>query len=437
MHPSGTVFALQKEHSVYAARPGEGFKMSKLIDRAKAILLTPKTEWPVIAAEPETTSGLYKNYIVILAAIGPIAAFLSTMLFMSALGFAFSAGFVALLGTYLLTLLAVYVFALIINVLAPTFGAQKDQLQALKTAAYAMTPSFIAGFGQLMPFLGTLIMFAGFVYGIYLLYLGLPHTMKAPTEKAGGYTAVIVIVELVLTWICALLIFGIMGRGMWGGFGGSAVTIGDHDIDKDGNVAALEEWARQMEAAGKQVEASAQQNQGAPSPAAIGALVGAAVGGKTGVTALPVDQLKAYLPETLGGLPRTGLSAERNAAMGFEVAEANADYGDGAGRNLRLEINDTGGAQGLLGLAAWASVESEKQWDGGFERNYRADGRMVHERWDSNANQGEYSVIVGNRFAVEISGQAANMNELKAALASGVNIAGLEATAAAQAKPPG
>jgi hypothetical protein len=411
--------------------------MNKLLDRVKAILLTPKAEWPVVAAEPETTAGLYRNYIVILAAIGPIAAFLGTMLFMTALGFAFSAGFVALLVTYLLTLGAVYVFALIINVLAPAFGGQKDQVQALKTAAYAMTPGFVAGVGQLMPFLGTLVMLAGFVYSIYLLYLGLPHTMKAPAEKAGGYTAVVVIVELVLTWICVLLIFGIMGRGMWGGFDGTTVTIGDRDVVKGGNVAALEEWAKQMEAAGKQVEASAQQNQGAPSAAAIGALVGAAVGGKTGVAALPVDQLKAYLPETLGGLPRTGLSAERNAAMGFEVAEASADYGNGAGRNLRLEINDTGGAQGVLALAAWANVESEREWDGGYERNYRADGRMVHERWDSSGNRGELTVIAGNRFAVEISGQAASMDELKAALASGVDIAGLEATAAAQAGPAG
>ncbi|MGH8205044.1 MAG: Yip1 family protein, partial [Steroidobacteraceae bacterium] len=51
--------------------------MSKLIDRAKAILLTPRTEWPVIAAEPATTAGLYKNYIAILAALGPFAMFLS------------------------------------------------------------------------------------------------------------------------------------------------------------------------------------------------------------------------------------------------------------------------------------------------------------------------------------------------------------------------
>jgi hypothetical protein len=192
-----------------------------------------------------------------------------------------------------------------------------------------------------------------------------------------------------------------------------------------------------MEEAGKQVEASAQQNQGAPSAAAVGALIGAAVGGSQGVTALPADQLKTFLPETLGGLPRTALAAERNAAMGFEVAEASADYSDGAGRSLRLEINDTGGAKGVLALAAWANVESEKQWDGGYERTYRADGRMIHERWDGNANRGEYDVIVGNRFAVEVSGQAGSMDELKSALAGGVDLSGLEAAAAAQPKPNG
>jgi hypothetical protein len=39
-------------------RAGEGHSMSNLITRAQNILLTPKTEWPVIAAEPETTAGL-------------------------------------------------------------------------------------------------------------------------------------------------------------------------------------------------------------------------------------------------------------------------------------------------------------------------------------------------------------------------------------------
>ena len=45
---------------------------NKLIARVKGILLTPKTEWPVIAGESTTVADLYKGYIVWLAAIPPI-----------------------------------------------------------------------------------------------------------------------------------------------------------------------------------------------------------------------------------------------------------------------------------------------------------------------------------------------------------------------------
>jgi len=42
-----------------------------LVQRVKQILLSPRTEWQVIEAEPTTTAELYKTYIIPLAAIGP------------------------------------------------------------------------------------------------------------------------------------------------------------------------------------------------------------------------------------------------------------------------------------------------------------------------------------------------------------------------------
>jgi hypothetical protein len=45
-------------------------------------------------------------------------------------------------------------------------------------------------------------------------------------------------------------------------------------------------------------------------------------------------------------------------------------------------------------------------------------------------------MIVGDRFAVELSGGAASIGELKAAMTSGVNLAALE-TIAREAKPAG
>ena len=106
----------------------------------------------------------------------------------------------------------------------------------------------------------------------------------------------------------------------------------------------------------------------------------------------------------------------------------------GAGQSLSLEINDTGGASGLVAIAKWAGIEQERGWEGAYERDYRADGRIFHERWE-HGGRGEYAVIVGDRFAVELSGEAGSMDELKSALAAGVDLAGLEAAAAAQAKP--
>jgi hypothetical protein len=422
---------------------GEGVTMSNLVGRAQRILLSPKTEWPVIAAEPDTTSGLYTKYIMILAALGPIAMFLKSTLigtqvpFLGTFRVDMGTGLIQLVLTYILGLVSVYIFALIVNALAPTFGGQKDSMQSLKTVAYALTASWVAGVGQLLPWIGLLIVLAGGIYSIYLLYLGLPVTMKSPPDKAAGYTAVSIIVAIILMWICWRVIGGIVGSSMMSGYGvGSPAVTQSGGFDKNSTGAALEQWGKQMEKAGKAVEDSAQAQGGVPSGAAIGQLVGAVVGGAKGGEALPTDQMKAFLPQTLAGLPRTNIAAERNNAMGIQVSEASADYSDGAGRNLALEITDTGGAQGFVALAAWANVEQEREWDGGYERDYRADGRMVHERWDKANSSGEYGVIVGQRFSVKVSGNAASMDELKAALATGVNVAGLEAAAASQPKSP-
>lgn len=414
--------------------------MSNLIQRVQNIILTPKTEWPVIAAEPETTSSLYTKYIVIVSALGPIAYFLKSTLigttvpFVGTFRVGMGTGLSMAVLQYVLGLLGIFVFALVINALAPTFGGQKDSVQSLKAAAYGATAAWVGGLAQVVPWIGWIVGLAMGIYSIYVLYLGLPHTMKSPVDKSAGYTAVSIIVAILLYWVIMAIVANVAARGMFGPTGLPSVATASGSFEPSGGTAALEEWAKNMEKAGKAVEDSAKENNGPPSGAAIGALVGAAVAGGKGVDALSADEIKGYLPETLGGLPRTATSASRNAAMGFQVAEASADYSDGAGKNLRLQINDTGGAKGILALASWASVEEQKEWQGGYEKTYHADGRIIHERWDSGSGNGEYSVIVGDRFSVEISGNAPSVDALKSALASGVNLGGLE-TVAREAKP--
>lgn len=405
--------------------------IDKLIARVKAILTTPKTEWPVIAAEPATVPDLYKNYIAIVAAIPVIATFIKgSLIGYGAFGINYrtpiGAGIAAAVVGYALSLALAYVMALIIDALAPTFGGQKNPVQALKTVAYAWTASWIASIGQIVPWLGFLIAIAGLVYSIYLLYLGLPVTMKAPQEKAGGYTAVSIIIAIVLGWIVAIVVGGIVGTAGLGAaaLGGAHGSAGEITIDKDSALAKVDAWSKKMEAAGKQMEAAQKSGDAEAQTKALGAMVGAATGGQ--VESLAPDVLKPFVPDTLAGLKRTQVSAERNGALGMQVSTAQASYANDAGSRLELEITDLGSAKGLMGLAGLANVEADKETDRGYDKTYKRDGRLIHEQWDSQDKHGEYSIVLGDRFSVKVSGHAESIDQIKSAVA-GLNLAGLEA----------
>ena len=182
-----------------------------LMARAKNILLQPKTEWPVIAGEQATTGSLYTGYIIPLAAIGPIASIIGWSVFGFSVPFVGSIRYPIGISVrngvviYALSLVGVFVLALIIDALAPTFGGQKNQIQALKTSAYSYTAAWVAGIFNLIPSLALLGLLAA-LYSCYLLFLGLPVLMKAPEDKAVGYTAVVIIVAIVLYFVIGAVV---------------------------------------------------------------------------------------------------------------------------------------------------------------------------------------------------------------------------------------
>jgi hypothetical protein len=174
---------------------------ASLVDRVKNILITPKTEWPRIAAEPATVQGIYTGYVVILAAIPPIAAAIGLFLFMPRYAgvAAFPMGFLigSLVLNYLVTLAVVFLMAVIIEALATNFGGAKDRIGALKISAYASTPAWIAGILAIVPTLSPLI-YLSYLYVAYLIYLGLGPVLKVPADKSVVFTIVIVIAYVLL-----------------------------------------------------------------------------------------------------------------------------------------------------------------------------------------------------------------------------------------------
>ena len=189
-----------------------------VIQRAKDILLQPKETWPVIAAEPATTQSIYVPYVVLLAAIGPVAQFLGGQLFgFTVLGVTYhpplGGALLSAILSYGLTLAVVFVLALVIDGLAPNFGGQKDQVQALKVAAYSATAGWVGGIFGLLPALSAIGILFG-LYGLYLLYLGLPVLMKVPQDKASGYTVIVVIVAIVLFLIVGAVVASLMAPSL-------------------------------------------------------------------------------------------------------------------------------------------------------------------------------------------------------------------------------
>ena len=409
--------------------------LSKQIARVKAILGTPRTEWPVIASEPATIGGIYKDYVLILAAIPAVFGFLKysvigiSLPFLGTYRAGIGTGLSGMVTSYVLGLASVYVLSLIVDALAPTFGGQKNGVQAFKAVVYASTASWIAGIGQVLPWVSMLILLAGGVYSIYLLYLGLPQTMKCPAEKAAGYTAVTFVVAIVLSWLISFAVGGIIGVGgaMRGaGLPGVSDSRDGGGFDKDSAMGKLESMARQAEEASKKMEAAQKSGDVNAQREAAGDILSAVAGGGDQVESLAPDRIKPFVPESLAGLKRTEISAERNNAMGMQVSEARGTYSDDAGRSLRLEIVDMGGMKGMMAFAGWAAGEQERETDQGYEKTYKQDGRLVHEEWDRERKSGEYSTVLGERFSVKLSGEASSIAELKTAVAS-LDLAGLEA----------
>ena len=116
---------------------------------------------------------------------------------------------------YVLGLVGVYVSAVVIDKLAPTFQSQSNPIQALKLVAYAWTATWLAGVLSIIPAFGTLGLLAG-LYSIYLFYLGVTPLMKTPAEKVVPYmvvSALVIIVVMAVMGVVTTSVTGAMFAG--------------------------------------------------------------------------------------------------------------------------------------------------------------------------------------------------------------------------------
>lgn len=361
-----------------------------LVDRAKAIILTPKDEWPRIAAEPTTQADILKSWVLPLAAIGPVARLIGEQVFgYGAFGFSYKPSLASSLASaiigYGLTIAGVFVLALIVDFLAPKFNGTPGRLNAFKLAAYGATAAWIAGIFGLIPMLGVFALLG--IYSLYLFYTGVTPVMAVPADKAGGFTAATFLAAFVLYLVVALLTGSLVGM-----FAGSAITaansgnvsgtvtvpgVGAIDLDK------AQDAAKRMEDAAN---------------------------GKTP----PIDaaRMQELLPPAIGGYERT---ATESLAVGAMGSTAQGTYTSGTD-SFTLKVADMSALGALAGLGAAMGVEQTKEDANGFERTTTVNGQMQTEKWNRQSRNGKFGVVVGNRFLIEAEGTADSLDDLKAAV---------------------
>ncbi len=395
-----------------------------IVDRVKNILITPKTEWDVIAAEATPAKSVVMGYVIPLAVISAIAGFVGSALIghsMGLLGGTFRMPITWALVMMVYQILAgvagAFVLAFIVDALAPTFGGQKSFDQAMKLVAYSYTGGMVGAVLGIIPWLGTLLAILFGLYCIYLLYLGLPKLMKNPPEKTVAYTVVIIVVAIVVGIILGVVSSVLMAPAMIGAarMGAAAPTV---TYDRDSKLGKLDEFGKKMEEASKRMEAAQKSGDSkAQMEAAMGAL-GTAMSGGKGVEPVQLDALKPFVPATFAGLPQTATQSDRSGVPGLMIAKVQGSYGDASGKNVNLELVDTGGAAGLMGLASWMGVQGERE-DGNRRESTRKEGnRLVHEEASKTGGHNKYVVVLADRYVVSAEGTGVDVATLKSAVGS-------------------
>jgi hypothetical protein len=188
-----------------------------LIERVKNILLTPKTEWDVVNGESATPMSLLTGYVLPLAVVAAVGTILKGVLFTGVLSLGIKYYLIAGIIAFIATIVAFYLTVIIMDMLAPSFSSEKDLNKTAQLVAYSATPSYVAGILGFIPILGMLAAIAGWVYGIYLMYLGIGPLKKTPEDKKIVYMLVVYVILIVIYFILIAVLGAILFAAM--GFG--------------------------------------------------------------------------------------------------------------------------------------------------------------------------------------------------------------------------
>ena len=180
-----------------------------LVERAKNMIVSPKTEWNAVAAEEPNIQQILIGYVLPLALIPTLAAIIGWgaigILGFTSFTYGIAMGLVQLINAFLSVLVAGFV----IDALAGSFSSTKNMGRAVQLVAYSMTPIWVFGILNIIPAIGWLSFLLG-LYSLYLIYLGLTPLMKTPEDKKAVYMIVSIVILVAVYWIISIILTSIL-----------------------------------------------------------------------------------------------------------------------------------------------------------------------------------------------------------------------------------
>ena len=112
--------------------------------------------------------------------------------------------------------IAFYVGTYVTDALAPSFASEKNLNRSAQLTAYSYTAVAVASVLGIIPLLGILVVLAGYIYSVYLMYLGTAPIKNTPEDKRVVYVIVIIVIQIVLYFILNAIFAAIVFRSMLG-----------------------------------------------------------------------------------------------------------------------------------------------------------------------------------------------------------------------------
>lgn len=358
---------------------------ASLIERAKAVLVRPRETWPEIDRDMTPSGELFTHYAAPLAALAPILGLITGRAFgWNPFGLHFFGQLFTAVSDYAFTLINLLVLSFIAARLAPRFGGEGSPRDAFKLIVYSSTALWLASAVAAIPgfdFLGM----AGF-YSLFLFFTGIAPIMKVPEVNKGRFGFVTIACAIALNAVTSLISSG----PAWL-FGSPPAPRIEQRIDQHQGIRID----------GEDIDFD---------PRAFASDLKEAIG-KSDVAAVPGAQLQALLPASLGSYERTAVESVSGTPGG---SRAEATYEDG-GQEFTLKVVDLASFGALAQMGNSFHIDRNREDKDGFERVSNANGTLVVEKWENDADEGRYMTIVDKRFLIEAQGEADSFDVLKRA----------------------